>query len=283
MAKRDGTAGPAPVELLVPSERRIFALVHGCVRYLGGVQVAWNHLFMVNVVRLLAGGRLDVRGLEHLAPLDRSSRVIFVANHRSFFDFFVIGAMLYTRTKLGQRIIFPVRSPFFYDHALGVLVNAVMSGLTMYPPILRDAERGAFNRWAVDRCVDWLAQPGHHVGFHPEGSRNKGDDPYVLLRAQPGVGRVALASADVTIVPVFVLGLSNSLGAEVVRQLRGLRARLGGAPPPERIAVWFGPPVDVEDLRAKSNRVSTQLECAQRCMAAIERMAHRHRDEARST
>src|SRR5690606_38563796 len=38
-------------------------------------------------------------------------------NNRSFFDFYVVSAMIFWRTRLPRRVLFPVRADFFYDHA----------------------------------------------------------------------------------------------------------------------------------------------------------------------
>src|SRR5262249_37419432 len=67
-----------------------------------------------------------VHGLERLPPFDPAQGVVFVANHRSFFDLYVTAAELVAR-GLPQRILFPVRSNFFYDNPLGPLVNGIMS------------------------------------------------------------------------------------------------------------------------------------------------------------
>src|SRR6187551_1521844 len=70
-----------------------------------------------------------VFGRERLPPLDREQgSILVVANHRSFFDLYVITAEL-MRAKMKKRIIFPVRSKFFYDHPLGFLVNLLASFL----------------------------------------------------------------------------------------------------------------------------------------------------------
>ena len=55
---------------------------------------------------------------------------------------------------------------------------------------------------------------GRLIGFHPEGTRNKSEDPYSFLDAQPGIGRLIL-EARPQLVPVFIAGLSNSLGHEL--------------------------------------------------------------------
>ena len=46
----------------------------------------------------------------------------------------------------------------------------------------------AFNRYALERCLYELDVPGTVLAVHPEGKRNKSDDPYALLPAQPSRG-----------------------------------------------------------------------------------------------
>lgn len=263
------TTSPAPLSLLSRTERFWYAVADLFARRLWRVSVLWNHVFMVNVVRLLGGRRLHAHGLEHLAAVAPGDRIVMVANHRSFFDFFTIGGTLYMRTHVPRRLLFPVRAPFFYDRWIGGFVNAFMSAFTMFPPIVRDTERQDWNRYALVRCVEALAVPGTVVGFHPEGTRNQGPDPYELLRPHPGVGKVILEAPDVKVLPVFVLGPTNSVFTDFVRNWTH-----PGAHP---IDVVFGPPVDVTDLRAKGSRATTQMAVAKRCLDAIAALGAQHR------
>ncbi len=54
-----------------------------------------------------AGRRLNTHGLENLSKFRAPERVLIVCNHRTFFDFFVITAVVYWRTQLSHRILFP--------------------------------------------------------------------------------------------------------------------------------------------------------------------------------
>jgi len=65
-----------------------------------------------------------------------------------------------------------------------------MSFLAMYPPIFRERSRAALNLVGLDELAWLLRRGGTFLGIHPEGTRGKGDDPYTLLPAQPGVGRI---------------------------------------------------------------------------------------------
>ncbi len=248
---------------LSPMERVALEIGHLSTTHLTLPAKAYNTVTMGVMLWATAGKRMDIVGLDHVTRYGKNDRVLFVCNHRSFFDFFVITATYFWNTKLSRRILFPVRSTFFYDHPLGPMVNGAMSGMSMFPPLLRDKgeDKRAFNKWAIDRCIEELQVPGTVMGLHPEGTRNKSDDPYALLSAKPGVGRVALGAEGAHVIPCFVLGPGNSLPKEF-----GLNWR---APKDNRIDVLFGPELDLSDLRRDDRGNSTALEASQRCLEAI--------------
>ncbi len=176
-----------------------------------------------------------VHGLERLPRFDRAASTILVSNHRSFFDLYVVTAYLVKR-GMPQRLVFPVRSEFFYDKPLGLAVNGMMSFFAMYPPVFRERKRSALNLASLDEVVRLLKAGGAFVGLHPEGTRNKSGDAYALLPAQGGVGRVIQkARGKATVIPVFV----NGLGNDIVRQV-GSNYTKSGAP----VIVVFGAPLD---------------------------------------
>lgn len=254
--------------LLRPTERVSFALADFVNERLQGPQARWNAAFMGALIWSAGGRRLNVYGLDRLARRGKQERLLLMANHRSFFDFYVITAILFWKTNLSRRILFPVRSNFFYDHPAGPLLNAAMSGMAMFPPILRDRERSSFNRYSLQRCLEELEKPGTVMGLHPEGTRNKDNDPYSFLPAQPGVGKIALETTA-PVVPIFIHGLSNNLTTEWRRNW--LRPRTENP-----IDVIFGDDIDMSDLRASGSRATTQKKAADRCLNAIRALAESH-------
>lgn len=233
---------------------------------------AWNTVVMGSMLYATAGRRLNIHGLENLSRFENPDRVLIVCNHRTFFDFFVITAVVYWRTKLSHRILFPVRSSFFYDHPLGPFINAAMSGMRMFPPVLRGdsvRRRATFNEYSVQRSIEELEQPGTVMGLHPEGTRGTGDDPYKLLRARAGVGRIALASPTAHIVPAFVLGMGNDLPKEFGNNF--FRAE------ETRIDVFFGPEIRLDDLRMLPQSAQTARRASERLIEAIGELAEKHR------
>src|SRR3954464_6620594 len=232
-------------------------------QFLRGVSYVW--------VRAAIARRMLVEGLDDLIALRPDTGVMLVSNHRSFFDQYAMLLACYMGpVPWAKRLFFPVRSNFFYDQPLGIVVNAAIAGGAMYPPIYRQSERRALNDDALDRMVEIVRKPGNVLGMHPEGTRNKGPDPYRFLPAQPGVGKLALVAQPV-VIPAFIHGLSNNavddIRANFTREARSSRA----------IILVFGAPIDYADLRAEKPRLTLYKKCADRLMAEVGKLAVRER------
>jgi 1-acyl-sn-glycerol-3-phosphate acyltransferase len=230
-------------------------------RYLRGVSYVW--------VRAGIAHRMLVDGLEDLIALRPETGVMFVSNHRSFFDQYAMLLACYMGpVPWAKRLYFPVRSNFFYDQPLGIAVNAAVAGGAMYPPIYRQSDRRALNDDALDRMVEIARQRGNVIGMHPEGTRGKSDDPYTFLPAQPGVGKLALLARPL-VIPAFQLGLGNNI-------LDDIRANFTKKARRERaIVTVFGPPIDYADLCAEKPRPTLYKKCADRFMAAVKKLTER--------
>jgi len=209
-------------------------------------------------IRTVTARLRHVHGVDRLPPWDPAQSLILVANHRSFFDLYVTTAELVSR-GLPQRILFPVRSSFFYDHPFGPVVNGLASFFAMYPPIFRDRKRAALNLASLDEVADLLRRGGFFVGLHPEGTRNKGDDAYALLPGQSGVGRV-IHKSRVAVIPVFVHGLGNDFARQV---------RTGIIGDGEPIHLVFGAPVSFGEMLDAPGGPRTYKRIADRCVEAI--------------
>ncbi len=193
---------------------------------------AWIHHFTKHL--------RHVHGLERLPAFEASQSYVLVSNHRSFFDLYVVTSHL-VRGGLRHRILFPVRSSFFYTSPIGLAVNGIMSFFAMYPPIFREKRQAPVNVASLAE-LSWMLQRGGVVaGLHPEGARKKDDDPYTFLPAQRGIGRI-LYDVRVPVIPVFVNGLINDL-------YRQVRSNFDGSG--KKIVVVFGKPIDFEDLYAE--------------------------------
>jgi 1-acyl-sn-glycerol-3-phosphate acyltransferase len=205
----------------------------------------WQRHVLTPFVGRILGRRTIVHGLERV-PNGPEERILLVANHRTFFDLFALGWMLLEKRGLKQSVSFPVRATFFYENPLGLAICLVMSGGSMYPPFFRAMEKKEANKDMLGHLIEHLRKPGQLVGFHPEGTRSTGDDPYQLLPAKPGVGELAL-KARPTVVPAFINGMTNSLS----RELRSKR----------RIIAVFGDPVPLPQPEGNP-RLSHYKRCA---------------------
>jgi 1-acyl-sn-glycerol-3-phosphate acyltransferase len=216
----------------------------------------WIHLSTYNLMK--------VYGLEHVESAAHDRPLLLVANHRSFFDMYVVSTTLFRHTKWRKQLFFPVRGRFFYQSPLGLFVNLVMGQWSMYPPFFATAakpfpEKRAFDNYSM-RLLTELARsgPGNIIGFHPEGTRNKSDDAYSYLPAQPGVGKLIKDSAP-QVIPVFITGLGNKLAQQVLGNWTG----------GEQIRIHFGPQLDLTEHLAKKDRLRTYKEIADFVMSQI--------------
>jgi len=242
-------------------------------RWTKSLQTAWLRGVSYPWVLPAIGRRVLVEGIEEVRHLDTHGRgVLVVANHRSFFDQYVIMLACFgARLPWVERLYFPVRANFFYERPLGVFVNYFMSFGAMYPPIFRQRERRELNDVALEQAVKVLDEPGTVLGAHPEGTRGKGDDPYEMLPAQPGVGKIALL-ANTTIIPWFI----NGLGNDIVDDVRvNFRADMRSTRP---VTAVVGQPVDISDLAAQKPRPTLYKKTADRLMEAITALSVRERE-----
>jgi 1-acyl-sn-glycerol-3-phosphate acyltransferase len=269
------SSNPTPEELAVLSlrERIVFRIAHRmncgwwksfwtfCQRYIGAT---WIQVATYNLMR--------VHGLEHVEAVSTERPILLVANHRSFFDMYVVSTVLFRRTRLPIRLFFPVRGRFFYDSILGVLVNLFMGWWSMYPPFFSGGEnplveKREFDKFSMRRLAELAREGrGNVIGFHPEGTRNRNPDPYTYLRAQPGVGKL-IKDACPQVVPVFIAGLGNNLPRQVKSNWTG------GEP----VRVHFGATLDLEPFLGKKDQLRTFKEIADFVMIKIAELGEQDR------
>jgi 1-acyl-sn-glycerol-3-phosphate acyltransferase len=216
----------------------------------------WIHLSTYNL--------MNVYGLEHVEAASRDRPLLLVANHRSFFDMYVVSTTLFRHTNWRKQLFFPVRGRFFYQSPLGLFVNLVMGSWSMYPPFFATGdkpltEKRPFDQYSM-RLLTELARSGkgNVIGFHPEGKRNKTGGPYTFLPGQPGVGKLIKEAAP-QVIPVFITGLGNKLPKQVLGNWRG----------GEKIRIHFGPQLDLSEHLSKRDRIRTYKEIADFVMSKI--------------
>ncbi len=232
-----------------------------CQRHIGSL---WIKICTYNL--------MNVFGIENVAdaPLDRP--LLLVANHRSFFDMYVVSSVIFRQTKRPVTLYFPVRAKFFYTSPVGWFVNLVMGWWAMYPPFFREAkeaEKREFDKFSLAELIRIATDgPGTLIGFHPEGKRNLDRDPYSFLPAQPGVGAV-VRKARPNVIPVFIAGLGNDLPKQVLGNWTG----------GEKVRIWFGNEVDLTEFYEKTDRLRTHKELADHLMLKIRELGELDRAE----
>ena len=133
-------------------------------------------------------GRLEVEGLDHLPP---SGPLILTGNHDSYWDPVVIGIAAIKRRQiraLAKSSLWKVKG-----------LHLVLNGMRQIPVV-----RGTKDKDALDRAMTEL-RGGSCVGIFPEGTRSLGR----RLRARSGVGRLAAAVPEATIVCSAVTGTTD--------------------------------------------------------------------------
>lgn len=207
-----------------------------------------------------------VVGIDRVSGIGDAQGVVLASNHRSFFDMFVVNMELY-RHGFRQRLLFPVRSSFFYDNPLGLFVNGIMSWFSMYPPIFRDRKRIALNHVAMAELARALQLDNRGTGMHPEGRRNLDPNPYKLLTPQAGIGRL-IHLARPKVIPIFI----NGLGNELYEQIKGNFTKKGTP-----IVVVYGAPIDFGELLDEPPTAKTYRAIAERLVEEIEALGEEER------
>ncbi len=175
--------------------------------------------------------RLRVTGLENIP---REGGFVLAANHLSNFDPWPLASPLFP----GRRVRFMSKVELF-NPVVGPPLRAVGG----FP-----VERGAKSVEAIAAAM-LLVRAGEVVGMFPEGTRaKKGLRKKIEPRARAGAARIAL-EGDVPLVPAAIAGTDRLL-------------RLG------RISVAYGPPVELDDLRAAEPRQAAAA-ATERLMEAI--------------
>ena len=222
-----------------------------CQRHIGSL---WIYLATYNL--------MNVFGLENVEKTDVKKPLLLVANHRSFFDMYTVSSVLFRRTTRPMKLYFPVRAKFFYDSPAGWFVNLGMGWFSMFPPFFReakDAKKREFDKFSLRKLVEICSVgEAHVIGFHPEGGRNLNGGAYDFLPAQPGIGKIIMASHP-QIVPVFIAGLGNDLPKQILGNWRG------GEP----VRIYFGEPLDLSEFYEKRDRLRTHKEIADFLMSKI--------------
>ncbi len=214
-------------------------------------------------IALLTEPLFEVHGLEHVLATSRERPLLVAANHRTFFDLYILSTLLFRRTPGWRSIHFPVRGRFFYQNPAGVAINLLVAQWAMYPPFFHTSSKRRFDQWALEELAELCREgPGRLIGFHPEGTRNQAADPWALLPPQAGIGRLIYQSRP-AVIPVFIGGLTQNLG-EILRR----RWQNG-----ERIRIRFGAPVEYGEFLTRPAAGATYRSVAAVVMGRIAELA----------
>ncbi len=231
-----------------------------CQRHIGSL---WIYLATYNL--------MNVFGLENFEKTSTAKPVLLIANHRSFFDLYTVSSVIFRRTKRPIKLFFPVRAKFFYSSPLGWLVNLVMGWWAMYPPFFREdkeIKKRDFDKFSLRRLIELCTEGEPNViGFHPEGKRNLSENPYEFLPAQPGIGKIIMASKP-QVVPVFIAGLGNDLPKQILGNW------LGG----EKVRIHFGQPIELSEFYEKRDSLRAHKEIADFLMLKIGELGEKDRE-----
>jgi len=208
------------------------------------------------------GWTMRAHGFEQLRALPQDRGIIICANHRSYLDNFAIGARAMRFIESRRRFVVPARTEGLFDVWYGLPLNALLSGFNIYPPVVRASRGAAWGKQVIGILSRLLREERVVVLIHPEGGRNKGPDPYALLTARPGLGRIVHESGA-SVMPVFLHGFPRTLKEYL--QLAGRRLR--GAPAP--VEAVMGPAIDFSVERAMPGTPALYYEMAQRITASI--------------
>ena len=128
--------------------------------------------------------RLEVTGLECLPA---TGPVLLAANHDSYWDPIAIGVAAAKRRQIHALAKSSLWKP---------VMGRVLDGMGQIP-----VNRGAGDAAAMSRAIEEL-RSGKCIGIFPEATRSKGRE----LRARSGLGRLAQAVPEATIVCATVVG-----------------------------------------------------------------------------
>lgn len=175
----------------------------------------------------------DFRGREHLP---RSGGVVFVTNHISHFDPFVLGFFIWECRRVPR---FLGKASLFKLPVVGRIITSAGQ-----IPVYRESAQ------AADAFRDAVAavERGECVGVYPEGTITR--DPELWpMTGKTGAARIALMTG------CPVIPIANWGAQEVFRSYGGkLRIRLL---PRKRIQVLAGPPVDLSAFQGRP--ITTEL------------------------
>ena len=205
--------------------------------YVLGVPVkAITHLFW----------NVKYRGKENIP----NSPVIFMPNHLSHLDSFVLGLGLWPK-----RIIHAIADEKLFTHPLPYWF---LTNLNAFP-IRKGAKQLHIVKYAID-----LVKSGKSLIYYPEGSRNRNPRAKKLLPVKVGAGWVAHAT-QAPVIPVYITGTDKAMPP-------GKPPTIGGGFRRIKITVNYGKPVDLREYYTMPQSKETSMLIVREIVQAIKNL-----------
>jgi 1-acyl-sn-glycerol-3-phosphate acyltransferase len=211
---------------------------------------------------LVLGNLLQEHNFERLRDADYDNSILVCANHRSYVDNFAVAIRAMKHMPPDVRLIAPARTEGLFDKPWGIFLNFFLTFMNMYPPVVRSSRGAMWGKRVIQILAELLMKGRVALFIHPEGGRNKGSDPYDLMSAKPGLGKI-IHQSRATVFPVFLQGFPRSPKAFIRANYRK-----GAARQPLVHAV-MGEPLDFSAERALPASPEVYRAIGQRLMDAI--------------
>lgn len=199
------------------------------------------------IIRVLIriGWKISVKGKNNI-PKD--SNVIFMPNHTSHFDAFLVGSY-FRDTPVG------IIDEKLFKNKLFKLFATSINGF----PVRKGTKSLAIVEYAISRI-----NRGDSMLWFPEGQRNKNPSSNKMMKGKLGSGMLA-HKTKAPIVPIFIEGAEFAMGIGKTLSLgRGLRSI--------QIKIKFGEPVYLDDLRQLPSSKEASQKVVNRIMEHIEKL-----------
>lgn len=219
-------------------------------------RLGWGYRFAVAILRplLLMFTRRDWRGTAMLH--EDLGGIIIAPNHLSWFDPLAISHALWDNDRPPR---FLTKASLFDVPVVGAVIRSAGQ-----VPVYRQTAEAAS---AVRDALTALDQ-GECVVVYPEGTVTR--DPGLWpMRGKTGAARMALMSGR-PLIPVAQWGPQEVM-RPYTKELRLL--------PRKTMRVWFGEPVDLDDLRGRPLDSDTLRTATERLTSATTQLLARIRDE----
>lgn len=229
------------------------------VRPLSRVSTWISHRFTPRLYAPILHNVLADHHFERLRTANYDHGILICANHRSYIDNFAIGSRAAKHAPDDVRIVAPARTESLFDVPWGIVLNVVLTAMSIYPPVVRSKRGIAWGKRVIAIVTDLLLKGRVMVFIHPEGGRNKGSDPYTLLAPRPGLGKI-IYHTRASVFPVFLHGFPRTPGTFLAASVRRRRPLVHAV---------MGERLDFDAERARPASPRLYAEISQRVADAI--------------